>query len=167
MHDKKSHGSFLKVNILLGHHNCLSVQCIDGACWISLGVRSPVSRLFLLPHSHSHRTRGYLCSFPITWPPPHLGERDILPIRELVKALVITKTRTTNKASLKPISTGWRFLSSLHYYSTKYTPTSNDRRGYLEIGLPAMFFSLSPPYFTRTVYHNSWMNMAYFPPLNP
>ena len=85
--------SFLKVNILLGHHNCLSVQCIDGACWISLGVLSPVESYSCCPTSH--RTRRYLCSFPITWtppPPPPSRERDIPPIWELVKALAITKT---------------------------------------------------------------------------
>ena len=96
---KKNNLSFFKVNILLGYHNCLSVQCIDGACWISLGVLSPVG-YSCCPTSHSHRTRGYLhfmLAVPITWtpPPPHPPSRaqmDILPIRELVKALAITKT---------------------------------------------------------------------------
>ena len=34
---------------------------------------------------HSHRTRGYLCSFPSPeTPPPYLGEKDIPPISGIV-----------------------------------------------------------------------------------
>ena len=74
--------SFFKVNILLAHHNCLLVQCIEGACWISLGVLSPVEGHSCCPTSYFHRSRGYLCSFPITWPPPpHLG-KGIYPLFE-------------------------------------------------------------------------------------
>ena len=75
--------SFFKVNMLLGHHNCLSVQCIDGACWIySLSCR----RLFVLPHLPlPYRTRGYLCSFPITWPPSPISGKGYTPCSRIGK----------------------------------------------------------------------------------
>ena len=93
---KRYNLSFFKVNILLGQNNCLLVQCIDGACWISLGVNSVLYKVTPAAHPPTPKEpEGTHARFrlhePPPPPPPPSRERDIPPIRELVKALAITK----------------------------------------------------------------------------